>query len=392
MLAPALVRIIISVVCLTSGLFLLRRYLKKRRQGKAEGSPEIRPAKARAKPASADAPAKPKSAPPPVPQTAARTAESAPAPVASAAKVVPVTSADAAFSTFGVKKGSDRLPRVEPADVPTASTDDYVYGAVTPLLASLLPESQARREVLKKELQNAGYYQPHALLNLSAIRYVLIVVPMLAMGALMVAVPQNLEPFALGGMLGFSLLGWSLPRLYLRSKATDRRSEIERSLPDMLDMLNMCISQGMTLLAAMKRVNQELGKVYPTLSQELQIVAEQAEIGTLEHALENLHQRVDVPDVHSFTMLLIQTERMGTSISIALAEYAERMRENLRQRADEKANQATFKLLFPTVLCLMPAVYIFLLGPSIVELSDFFGGGNSVLSNSTDAVQRFNQR
>jgi tight adherence protein C len=91
-------------------------------------------------------------------------------------------------------------------------------------------------------------------------------------------------------------------------------------------------------------------------------------------------------------MLLIQTERMGTSVSVALTEYAERMRESLRQRADEKANQATFKLLFPTVLCLMPAVYIFLLGPSIVELSEFFNGGNSVLNNATDAVQRYNQR
>ena len=130
----------------------------------------------------------------------------------------------------------------------------------------------------------------------------------------------------------------------------------------------------MTLITALKRVTSELRTVFPALSQELMIVAEQAELGTLEQALKNFSRRVDAPDVHSFTSLLIQTERMGTSVSVALGDYAENMRESLRQRADEKANKATFQLLFPTVLFLMPAVYIFLLGPSIIKLTDFFAG------------------
>lgn len=138
---------------------------------------------------------------------------------------------------------------------------------------------------------------------------------------------------------------------------------LKRGRPDVLDLLNMCVSQGMTPLTAMKRVTQELKDVYPEITEELRIVAEQAEIGTLQQALENIRMRLDIPDVHSFTNLLLQTERMGTSVSVALGEYAERMRESLRQRADQKANQASFKLLFPTVLCLMPAVYMFLPGP-----------------------------
>ena len=93
--------------------------------------------------------------------------------------------------------------------------------------------------------------------------------------------------------------------------------------------------------------------------------------------MSNFARRVDAPDVNSFTSLLIQTERMGTSISVTLGEYAENMRESLRQRADEKANKATFQLLFPTVLFLMPAVYIFLLGPSVIKLTDFFTGNTN---------------
>lgn len=290
------------------------------------------------------------------------------------------------------KTQEERLPLVEPGDVPTADTSDYAFGPLTPVLAAMLPESEARRETLKVELRHAGYYQPHAMQNIAAVRYVAIVLPLLLMGALMILAPQRLEPLAVGGLIALPIMGWALPRLYVRGKGADRKSEIERSLPDVLDMLNMCVSQGMTLLVALQRVNRELRSVYPALSEELQIVAEQAKIGTLEHALQNFQQRVDVPDVHSFATLLIQTERMGTSVSVALADYAKNMRESLRQRADEKANKATFKLLFPTVLCLMPAVYMFLLGPAVVELSDFFNGGNRVINESTRSIQRYNRR
>ena len=82
---------------------------------------------------------------------------------------------------------------------------------------------------------------------------------------------------------------------------------------------------------------------------------------------------------------------MGTSISDALNTYSDTMRESLRQRADEKGNRATFRLLFPTVLCLMPAVYLFLLGPAVVALADFFNSGSrDQLTSGTSAIQRFN--
>src|SRR5690606_32126033 len=103
-----------------------------------------------------------------------------------------------------------------------------------------------------------------------------------------------------------------------------------------------CVSQGMTLPAALTRVSRELATVYPPLSQELKIVSEQARIAGLPQALTNFGNRVDLPDVHSFTALLIQTERMGTSVSDALSEYSDSMRESLRQRADQKANAASF--------------------------------------------------
>ena len=264
---------------------------------------------------------------------------------------------------------------IDPADTPLADGSDYAFGpALTPFLAGALPDTAGRKIELKQDLIRAGYYQPHAFENIQAIRWIFLTGPLLLLCLMVNFLPARLELWAIGTMLAVAVLGWALPKLYIASQAADRRSEIERSLPDVLDMLNMCVSQGMTVISALKRVTKELLHVFPALSQELQIVAEQGELGTLEQALTNFSRRVDAPDVHSFTSLLIQTERMGTSVSVALGDYAENMRESLRQRADEKANKATFQLLFPTVLFLMPAVYIFLLGPSIIKLTDFFQG------------------
>jgi tight adherence protein C len=198
-------------------------------------------------------------------------------------------------------------------------------------------------------------------------------------------------------MVALPMLGWALPTLYVRGKAADRLAEIERTMPDVLDMMNMCVSQGMTVPNSLGRVCRELESVSPALSKELRIVTEQSRVGTLQQALENFSRRIDLPDVHSFTSLLIQTERMGTSMSEALVEYSDNMRETLRQQADQKANTASFKLLFPTVMCLMPAVFLVLLGPAIIELSSFFReGGSQILQQSvrsaSDVLERPTRR
>ena len=224
---------------------------------------------------------------------------------------------------------------------------------------------------------------PHAWDNLAAIRYLGIVLPIVLFGILLILVPEELETPMMVGLVVGPLLGWAIPGLYVRTKAADRLREIGNGMPDMLDLVNMCVSQGMTVPSALGRVGREIAPVYPALSKELSIVGDQARAGTLMHALKNFSNRVDVPEVHSFTSLLIQTEQMGTSLSDALSDHSDNIRESLRQRADEKANSATFKLLFPTVFCLMPAVYLFLMGPAVLELNRFFyEGGNEVLNTT----------
>ena len=287
------------------------------------------------------------------------------------------------------------IPKVLPSDIPT-NTEDYVLGSATPALASLMPMTDRQRVV--DELAQGGYYQPHAIENLLAIRITGIMVSLIFFGALFLVAPPAAEiPIAIAALV-FPGLCWAVPRVVIQNRATQRKSEIERAMPDMLDMLNMCVSQGLTIRASLTRIAGDLKPVYPVLAGELAIVSRQADAGNLQVALTNFGDRVDVPEVDSFVSLMNQAEQMGTSVSDALTEYSNTMRESLRQRTDEKANKASFKLMFPTVLCMMPAVFMFLMGPAILELQDFFdsGGADNVQSgadaiNQVDSLQQTSQ-
>lgn len=270
------------------------------------------------------------------------------------------------------------LPDLEPGDIPVNGTGDYRYGeAMTRSMAAMLPESPSKRDVLKKDLVNAGEYTPHAYDNFRAMRALGVFGSILLCLLALVLVPPRLEGLVIAGLIILPLVFWALPTVLMRNKAAERRREIENGMPDMLDLLSMCVSQGMTVPNALGRVATELKPVYPALSQELTITEEHARVGTLEGAMQGLSRRVDIPEVHSFTSLVSQTERMGTSVSESLEVYSDNIREGLRQRADQKANTASFKLLFPTVLFLMPAVFLFLLGPALLDIADFFNSGTA---------------
>lgn len=288
-----------------------------------------------------------------------------------------------------VRYAENGVPVVEADEIPAVDTSDYAVGGLTPALASMLPESDEGRRRWKRELRSAGYLSPRAWQNFAAVRYLCVIVPMLVLGVALVLVPRPLEMPVAIALLVVPLLGWSLPAFRVRAKATERRNEIERGMPDLVDMLNMCVSQGLTLTSSLRRIRRQLAEPYPALATEIGIVIEQAEVGSLPQALRNFADRIDVPEVHSLANLLTQTDRMGTSVSDSLKNHSDGVRESLRQRADEKANRASFRLLFPTVLFLMPAVYLVLLGPAVIELNKFFGedGGASLIQEGQTAVR-----
>jgi tight adherence protein C len=275
---------------------------------------------------------------------------------------------------------ANSLPMLRPDQVPSNDGSDYVFGPATSTLSDVMPSPDIERT--NKELTRAGYHQPHAMQNLQAVRFLLLFGVFFVGGGAVILMPPQFEIFAVLGTVGLAGLVWAVPRILLQNKATERTSQLERAMPD---MLNMCVSQGLTIPDSLKRISKDLQPVYPALATELIIVVHQAEVGNLQISLDNFADRVDVPEVDSFVSLLNQSERMGTNVSDALTEYSNTMRESLRQRTDEKANKAAFRLMFPTVLFMMPAVFGFLMGPAILELQEFFdGGGLETLSSNGD--------
>ncbi|QDT65384.1 type II secretion system F family protein [Calycomorphotria hydatis] len=281
----------------------------------------------------------------------------------------------------------EELSKLDSEEVGHHDGSDRVLGPATGTLAQMLPETEERHREWRKTLRTAGYLSPHAMQNFNALRYLAIILPLLVLGGLLLIVPKTLEIPLLIAILVVPAVCWALAGIYVRNLAQERKNAIEQGLPDAVDMLNMCVSQGLTVQHSFGRISKQIKPAYPDLSQEFAIVEEQADIGSLPQALDNFADRVDIPEVHSFTTLLTQTDRMGTSVSQALTDYSDSVREGLRQRADEKANKAGFKLLFPTVLCLMPAVYMFLLGPAIVAWNDFSKDGLDLIRGSRAMIE-----
>ena len=289
------------------------------------------------------------------------------------------------FSGFHgiLKDGTTDLPIPEPEELPM-KPDQMLFGSMTPALAELLPESGERKILQRKNLTAAGYHYRSAWINLSAARFAIGFVSVVIVGFWLLIAPPALEPWLLGLVIAAPLLAWALPPLLVSSKAEERKTDIERGLPDVMDMLNMGVSQGLTVPASLRRIATEIKPSHPALAEELAIVNQQTQVGSLSQALRNFSDRIDSPEVSSFTSLLMQTESTGTSIAHTLTEYSDSMRSSLRERADSRANAASFKLLFPTALCLMPSVFLFLLGPAIVEMSNFFNNTAEALLDDRD--------
>ncbi len=175
---------------------------------------------------------------------------------------------------------------------------------------------------------------------------------------------------AVGGLIA----GMLLPNFWLSIKIGQRRELISASLPNMVDLLVVCVEAGLGLDAAMSRVGDELALSAPELSHELNQLGRELTGGqTHEHALSRLAWRIGIEDVDNLVSMLIQAERFGTSIAVSLRVFSDSFRTARRQRVEEAAAKTTVKLLFPLVFFIFPAIFVILLGPAAVNIMT--GGG-----------------
>lgn len=169
-------------------------------------------------------------------------------------------------------------------------------------------------------------------------------------------------------------LGFLAPNLWLSSAVSKRMSLIKDGLPDTLDMMVISVESGLGLDAAFQRVGEEMKKVHPTLSEELQLVTLESQMGIPRHeALANLAVRTGLDEVRSLTAIINQAERFGTSIAKALRNQSDALRTKRRQAAEERAQKTTVKLMAPLILFIFPAILVVLAGPAALKMIEALG-------------------
>jgi len=174
------------------------------------------------------------------------------------------------------------------------------------------------------------------------------------------------------------VVGFYLPTLWLFMKGESRRGTIQRSLPDALDLLVVCVESGLGLNAAIERVGREIAIASPALSDEFLMVNQEIRTGLARsEALRRLARRTGVDDIYALTAMMIQADRLGTSIAQSLRAHAESMRTKRRQRAEQAARKAGIKLAFPLVFLIFPALLVVILGPAAIQLMEAIAAQNA---------------
>ncbi|HYO99899.1 MAG TPA: type II secretion system F family protein [Pyrinomonadaceae bacterium] len=236
----------------------------------------------------------------------------------------------------------------------------------------LAPPSADEAKKLQKLLMQAGYRSPNAPIVYRAIQLIwLVALPgTVALGCAILGKPLN---SAILWILIAFIAGFFMPRYVLRKMVKGRQQRVRWGLADALDLMVVSIEAGLGLNAAIVKVGEELREVHHDISEEFELTNLEIRVGRdRDEALRNLAERTGVDDLRSLVAMLIQADRFGTSIARAVRVYADSLRTKRRQRAEQAAQKAAVKLLFPLACFLFPTLFIAILGPAALNLMDSF--------------------
>ncbi|MDP5104416.1 MAG: type II secretion system F family protein [Erythrobacter sp.] len=170
---------------------------------------------------------------------------------------------------------------------------------------------------------------------------------------------------------GIVFLSYKGPELYIGNLATKRTKEIQKGLPDALDLLVICAEAGLTVDAAFNRVAKELGRAYPELGDEFALTAiELSFLNERKIAFNNLAYRVNLEAVKGVVTTMVQTERYGTPLASALRVLSAEFRNERMMRAEEKAARLPAIMTIPLIMFILPTLFVVILGPAACSISD----------------------
>jgi tight adherence protein C len=228
------------------------------------------------------------------------------------------------------------------------------------------PEKKTEVEQL---LSYAGFRGPRVGTMFKGLRVLMAVIGAAAAGGVGIMWPERFN----ASMIAVAALAcFFLPKWYLNLRIGHRRVAITKSLPDVLDMLIICVEAGLGLNAALDRVASERVRINPldVMGKEIKYMTYELQAGVArDAAFHNLGVRNGVDDLKALAAFMVQSEKLGGSLVDALKIYASELRTRRRQRAQEQANKAAVKLLFPLVLFIFPTMFIVILAPAVMQLT-----------------------
>jgi tight adherence protein C len=241
-------------------------------------------------------------------------------------------------------------------------------GVVVESLEKVIPKSQSEISVVQQRLIRAGYRNDAAVKFFYGSKVVTILVLCLAVTFTGVAANSPLI-FYIAAMG----LGYLAPDFWLGKKISSRQSKIRLTLPDLLDLLVICVEAGLGIDQATARAALELAPTHPILADELDLVVLEQRAGRpRSDAWKHMAERTDVEVVRNLVSMLVQSEQFGTSIAKTLRTHSETLRTQRIQTVEEMAAKTTVKLIFPLVLFIFPCLFLVTLGPAVILMSDEF--------------------
>jgi tight adherence protein C len=179
------------------------------------------------------------------------------------------------------------------------------------------------------------------------------------------------------GLIGTGM-GMFLPNFWLDHRKKKRQTTMRRGLPDVLDMIIICLRGGLSLQSAFQRVVSEMWMVHPLLAMEFSINLREVQLSrSTGEAMRHFADRCDLEEVRGLASVLLQAERLGASTTNAMRIHADTLRLKRLQRAEELAGKAGTKMVFPTILCIFPAILLVVIGPAAIQIADLFSSMSS---------------
>jgi tight adherence protein C len=256
----------------------------------------------------------------------------------------------------------------EHAPVKKGAAMSRMLAKASPMAKPLQPKSDEEVSKLKRRMSEAGFRAENAVGVFLGLKFIGLIIGLTLSGGTAL-LTSSMTQKALIYSVGTTAFMFYLPDIILWLMARHRKEQIFFGLPDVLDLLVVCVEAGLGLDQAMRKVSEEMKKSCRILSEEFTLCNFQLQMGRARNeVLQDLGARTGVDDLRSLAAILIQADKFGSSVAQALRVQSDSMRTRRRQLAEEKAAKTAVKLIFPLVIFIFPAIFVVLVGPAAITI------------------------